>query len=374
VIKSDSKYLVNIVLSISALVFALIIFFIDRKVEASLAIGVLYSLVIFYTYILQFKNASIIAAILCSILLMLANFKEFKTESHADLSNLNVILSFISIWISTALISIAKRSLNQLDQVLNNKSEIIEAKTFALQKLNLELEQKVFNRTRELNEKNKSLEEFAHAASHDLQEPLNTINNFAELIAKNHSKLPDEKLLQYIGFLAESSTRLRSLIQDLLKHTRIGIEIEYSLIDTQEIVEETIKDLNYLIESKQCMLTVEKLPKIRGDESYLRILFQNLIENAIKFGKKDTMNEIEIRARRKEDKTIFSVKDKGIGIPSNKLEHIFTVFKRLHNEMEYPGNGIGLANCKKIVSYHGGKIWAESKLGQGSTFSFSINS
>lgn len=363
----------NIVLSIFAILFILVVFVIDLFSPIQIAVGNFYVLIILYSYLLNFKNANLYLALICSVLLFIANAEEIAKGQQNELSNLNLILVLVPIWVCSALVGIAKRGLEELDSTLQNKSSILELKTNQLQKLNKELEQRVFERTTELNAKNKSLEEFAYAASHDLQEPLNTINNFSELLSKKLDELPDKKITQYLGFLASSSKRLRSLIQDLLEHTQIDYRLSFESIELNEMLESIIQDLDQLINKNQVMIQIEKLPPIKGDYSYLRLLFQNLINNAIKFSHKGILNEIKIKAKETESSIIFSISDKGIGIPDNKKEEIFTVFKRLHQNDKYSGNGIGLANCKKIVDYHGGKIWVESKLNQGSTFFVKLN-
>ena len=358
----------TVALSIFALFFICIIFLIDLKVSVNVAVGNFYVLVILYSYLLNIKNANLYLAIICTTLLLIANHSELIEGSQNDPNKLNIAFILVPIWVCAALIGIAKKSLHELDETLHKKRSIIDKKTADLQGLNLELEQKVFERTAELGAKNQALEEFAYAASHDLQEPLNTINNFSELIKGKHHELPKQKLEEYISYVAASSKRLKSLIQDLLDHTQIDYSIKFEEINPETVVKSIMDDLKQLLDANKAIIEIKKLPKIKGDPSYIRLLFQNLISNAIKFGRAEVLNEIVLEAKESESEIIFSISDNGIGIPKEKQGEIFTVFRRLHNNSKYQGNGIGLANCKKIVEYHGGEIWVESELDKGSTF------
>ncbi len=250
-----------------------------------------------------------------------------------------------------------------------------------LRLLNQTLEQRISDRTRQLesinNElaiKNKELEQFTFIASHDLQEPLLTLINFTKLLREDHGGKLDEFGNIYIDFIHNAATRMRSLVKGLMDYTLWGKESEKTLVDCNKISNEVISEMAETIDSCKARVNIQRLPVISGNEADLKMLFQNLISNAIKFRKKNLPPEINISANYHEGFWIFSFEDNGIGIQHKDKEKIFTIFKRLHNRVEYEGIGIGLAHCKKIVELHGGKIRVESGPGSGSTFIFTISS
>ena len=225
----------------------------------------------------------------------------------------------------------------------------------------------------ELEQKNKELEQFAYIASHDLQEPLRTMNNFVGLIKKKYQGKIDKDADGYLNFISEASSRMINLIKGLLEHGRIGHTQEKKKVDANELVELILKDLDSVIKESGARIKSDQLPTLRGDRIQLRLLFQNLITNAIKFRKADTTPKVDISVRQDQQLGyVFAVKDNGIGIDEKNQEQIFEIFERLHSRNEYQGNGLGLAHCKKIVGLHQGKIWVESTVGGGSTFFFNI--
>jgi PAS domain S-box-containing protein len=227
---------------------------------------------------------------------------------------------------------------------------------------------------KELVFQKEELKEFAYITSHDLQEPLRTISSFTKLINDEHKDELSEDLKTYINFLSESSDRLRNLITNLLDYTRLGNLKTPTLVDCNVLIKEILTDLNVSIsESKSKISLVDPLPTITGSKSGLRILFQNLISNAIKFSKKDTLPQIKIFFKEDSEKWLFYIQDNGIGMKKKDLKKIFGFFTRLHNRDSYEGTGIGLAYCIKVVKKHNGNIWVDSELGEGSTFYFTIS-
>lgn len=222
------------------------------------------------------------------------------------------------------------------------------------------------------NKENKELEQFAFVASHDLQEPLRTITNFVELLAEKFEGNADPETQEYLGYIVNGAAKMQSLIKDLLDLSRIGNNSEFEPVNLRSALQSVIADLDTSI--KQCGATINfgYMPVVRGNDNELKRLFQNLISNAIKFRKKDTPLLLNISAVENKTDWLFVVKDNGIGIDEKYREKIFVIFQRLHTADEYPGTGIGLASCKKIVSLHNGKISVESRLGEGATFYFSI--
>ncbi|HEY4060552.1 MAG TPA: ATP-binding protein [Puia sp.] len=235
------------------------------------------------------------------------------------------------------------------------------------------LEKKVRLRTSEIESKNKELEQFAYVASHDLQEPLRTISGFVELLQKDYRGRLNGNADIYLDYLSNASDRMKTLISDLLEYSRIGREKEAMLVDCNKILGEVLADLDKSIQESGAQVDVHPLPVIRAYPTELKLLFQNLITNSIKFRQSGRVPEVTIEAAPEKGNWKFTVTDNGIGIEEQFLERIFIIFQRLHNRSQYTGSGIGLAHGKKIAELHGGRIWAESEPGKGSRFIFTIS-
>jgi signal transduction histidine kinase len=225
----------------------------------------------------------------------------------------------------------------------------------------------------ELARSNAELEQFAYVSSHDLQEPLRMIASYSQLIEKRYIDKLDTKGLTFLGYIVEGAKRMQELIDDLLMFSRVGTRgKEMSPLSIKQPLDIALHNLVRLIsESKAEISYPDSLPMVIGDTSQLTQLFQNLIANAIKFSGKNTPR-IEINANKLNDFWEMTVKDYGIGIEPEHFDRIFVIFQRLHGRSEYPGSGIGLAICKKIVERHGGHIWVESAVGLGTTFHFTL--
>nr|WP_315180528.1 ATP-binding protein [uncultured Flavobacterium sp.] len=263
--------------------------------------------------------------------------------------------------------------------------EIIQRST-EIQKLNFELEKKVKERTetllkreitlaeqnQKLQNQNKELEQFTYITSHDLQEPLRSLISFSELLEKEFSDKLDGNGAIYIDFITKSSKRMRALVKGLLDYSRIGNNKELVETDCNQIINDVQDDMTSIIQESEAKITIDTLPVLKCYPTEMRQLFQNLISNAIKFRKKDSIPEIKISVTENQNNWIFSVQDNGIGIDQKDIHKLFIIFKRLNNRDEYEGTGIGLAHCKKIVELHGGTIWANAELNKQSTFTFII--
>ena len=225
---------------------------------------------------------------------------------------------------------------------------------------------------KKLESSNKELEQFSYIASHDLQEPLRVITSYLQLLEKRYKGNLDPDGDKYIGRVIEGAVRMRTLINDLLAYSRVGTRGKpFEPVDSGVVLEDVLSNLRIAIEGSGGILTSDPLPKVSADPTQLGQLFQNLIGNAIKFRRGEVLR-IQISAERNGNEWIFSVRDNGIGIEREYADRIFGVFQRLHTRKEYPGTGIGLAICKKIVERQGGRIWVESESGKGSTFFFII--
>ena len=224
----------------------------------------------------------------------------------------------------------------------------------------------------ELARSNADLQQFAYTASHDLQEPIMVVAGFVNLLAKRYKGKLDEKADEFIEHAIDGTKRMQVLIKDLLDYSRVGSTgTSFTPTDCLSALDKAVFNLQIAIKESGAVITHDDLPTVMADSSQLIRLFQNLISNAIKFRGKEAPR-IHISVKQKEDEWIFSFKDNGIGIDPKFSDQIFVMFQRLHTKKEYPGTGIGLATCKKIIERHGGRIWVESEPGKGSTFFFSI--
>jgi len=224
---------------------------------------------------------------------------------------------------------------------------------------------------RELARSNAELEQFAYVASHDLQEPLRMVRSYVELLQRRYGEKLDSDADEFIGFAVDGARRMQVLISDLLIYARVNSKGKPLVpTDTDRALELALENLQMKIRESKARVSRQPLPRVIGDESQLVQLFQNLVSNGVKFRR--GAPRVAISAATEGDLVHFSVSDNGIGIEPQYSERIFVLFQRLHTRTEYPGTGIGLALCKKIVERHGGRIWFDSRPGRGSTFQFTL--
>ena len=288
-----------------------------------------------------------------------------QQKNKINFKNKETLFAYIFI-VAILLFSFTLYKKNKENNILNNellrKNAAIKEKTKILEAQNIEMEQ------------------FTYIASHDLQEPLNTITSFIQLIQEEYHDKMDEVGKQSLSYIDQASIRMKDLIKSLLDYSQLGKAKEINFIDPNKTLAELKKDLHDLLKTSKTDLTINNLPVIYADKTEIRLLFQNLITNAIKFSKKNTPPKININYKlltntdSSEVYFKFTVSDNGIGIKENHLNKIFAIFQRLHNREEYEGTGIGLAHCKKIVESLNGEIGVDSVFGEGSSFWFTIPS
>lgn len=219
---------------------------------------------------------------------------------------------------------------------------------------------------------NQELEQYAYLASHDLKEPLRTVENYLQLFIEDYGSSLDEQAFQFLNTITSATKRMNTLIKSLLDFSILGVGKSLNKVDMNDLVKVVIGDLEAMVHSTQAIVEVGHMPTMMIYETEIRQVFQNLIANAIKFRKPDIQPHIKIDATEETTGWKFSIADNGIGIAPEHFKRIFEIFQRLHSSAKYEGSGIGLANCKKIIKIHRGDIWLESTLGEGTTFYFTI--
>ena len=236
----------------------------------------------------------------------------------------------------------------------------------------VEARQKLEESVSELGRSNADLQQFAYVASHDLQEPLRMVSSYTQLIARRYKGKLDADADEFIAFAVDGANRMQRLILDLLAYSRVntaGRQFEPTAMET--VLKAALDNLTNAVKESHGIITHDPLPAVMGDDKQLAQLFQNLLSNAVKFGGAQPPR-IHISAKQADGEWLFSVRDHGIGIDPQYGDRIFVIFQRLHTREQFPGTGIGLAICKKIVERHGGRIWVESELGKGATFYFTM--
>jgi len=248
---------------------------------------------------------------------------------------------------------------NQIGQLMARRQAEAEVR---------EAHDELSRRAHDLARSNAELQQFAYVASHDLQEPLRMVSSYTQLLLRRYSGMFDADAKEFMGFIVDGATRMKQLIEDLLAYSRVGTRgHDLGPTDGALALEQALGNLRASIEATGATVTHDALPTVRADDSQLVQLFQNLVGNALKF-KGAEAPRIHVGAQEKDTEWVLSVRDNGIGIDPQYFERIFVIFQRLHSKAEYPGTGIGLAICKKIVDRHGGRVWVESQPGRGSTF------
>lgn len=284
---------------------------------------------------------------------ILGTASRFEFAARLNGQDRHVDSSFIPLWCGRG----------KVEKVLGYTLDITERKQAQ------ELQQRL---TEELQRSNRDLQEFAYVVSHDLQAPLRAVRGFAELLHARLKDQFDEEAHELMGYIVESARHMQDLIKGLLDYSRVQTRGKpFELADVAAVVRQAMSHLRLEIEDTSAVVTVGELPSVMADRTQLVQVFQNLIDNAIKF-RRDGPPWIYVQGEKQGGDWVFAVRDNGIGIPPDHVQRIFGVFRRLHLREEYPGIGMGLAICKRIVERHGGRIWVESEVGQGSVFYFTL--
>ncbi len=389
------RYLSLIINIFEIIGYTSIIYFLGG-IEATYLIPI-YSLLITYVGVVAPRRLPFIVASICSIAFALIVVLEylgflpgryhamglyFPWKNQFDILFVIAALLFIGAFIASYTGNLLKENREKLRR---QNAELVQAKE-AAEKARDELEQRVKERTLELvvaNEQlhrmtedlvrsNKELEQFAYVASHDLKEPLRMVTSYVQLLSQRYRDKLDQDANEFIDFAANGATHMYQLINDLLAYSRVGTRGNpFELVDCEEVFHKSISNLKVAVEESGAEVTHDPLPKIVADFAQLEQLFQNLIGNGIKFHGEESPR-VHVSASPNGDHWVFSVRDNGIGIDPEYKDRIFVIFQRLHGKDRYPGTGIGLAVCKKIVERHGGRIWVESEPGKGATFYFTL--
>ena len=272
--------------------------------------------------------------------------------------------------------------LAELSAAFNQMGEAIRERTTQWEAANRQLEgeigerktaQEALQRTAEqLARSNRELEQFAYVASHDLQEPLRVVTGYVQLLERRYKDRLDADAEQFMHYIRDGVSRMQQLITDLLSYSRLGTRGKpFGPVKVEAVLEHATANLKPLIDQNSAVVAHQTLPEVQGDETQLVQLFQNLIGNAVKFHG-DRRPEVDVSAKRENGHWLFAVHDNGIGIERQYWDQIFVIFQRLHTRQKYPGTGIGLAVCKRIIERHGGRIWLDSQPDRGTTFYFTL--
>gem|GEM_PF-5070389 len=352
----------------------LVIFVLDVATGRGYAAAVLYVVPVLLTLWTTELRTTKVLAIVCPSLVVVGYFVS-PDSSPTWLPASNRISTFILVSAAGVIALQRKRSRLALQSAYDELEDRVQVRTAELFEANAWLQKEIDRRElteHELQRSNRELRQFAYVASHDLNEPLRTIKGYLQLIELRYKDVLNTKGQQDIEVVKEGATRMQQLIEDLLEAAKIRTHGKpFAQVDTTVAARQAIANLEASVREHKAEITYDALPSLTADERQLTQLFQNLIGNAIKYRSAATP-AIRLSAHEDSDEWVFSVRDNGFGIDPKYSKRIFEMFTRLHSRSEYSGTGIGLAICQRIVERHGGTIWVESELGQGSTFYFTI--
>jgi light-regulated signal transduction histidine kinase (bacteriophytochrome) len=279
-----------------------------------------------------------------------------------------------SIWVSLSARAVRDEAGKQLfvQGFMTDISERVRWKA-EIQKLNAELEQRVVDRTAQLEAANKEMEAFTYTVSHNLRSPLRSVDGFSRILVEDHGPQLPEECRRYLGLVRAGAQRMGRLIDDLLAFSRLGRQVlRKRPVDVVATVQQCLEESRQAMENRRVEVRVGDLPKCDADPALLKQVLANLLENALKYTRKREAAVVEIGHRRVQDEVVYFVADNGVGFDMRYVDRLFGVFQRLHRPDDYEGTGVGLATVKRIVERHGGRVWAESQLDRGTTVSFTL--
>jgi len=299
------------------------------------------------------------------------NWLPFKYIPNLETTPLIILGSNLIIMVS--IIYLSNRNFRQTLSLYTAELETRRKTGREIRKLNLELEQRVLLRTAELEQVNRDLESFSYSISHDLRAPLRAIAIFTKILVEDIKTSTEVEKTDYLNRIHDAALKMDSMITGLLDISRITREnLNFQPVDLSVAVREIFDDLLAMEERPNLEIAITEQIMVQGDERLLRILLQNLIQNAWKFTRDREVPQIEFSSIEKEGETVYLIKDNGVGFDPAYADKLFTPFQRLHSETAYKGYGIGLATCKNIIQRHGGEIWVEAEAGKGATFYFTL--
>ena len=265
------------------------------------------------------------------------------------------------------------KDIADMAHAFNSMMSVLEERAAQVHQLNTELEQRVVARTAQLEAANHELEAFSYSVSHDLRAPLRAIDGYSHILQDDYAGKLDDEGMRLLNVVRDNTNRMSQLIDDILQFSRTGrTELNSSEINMENMAHEVFAELQAAVADGKVQIEIEHLPSARGDNAMMRQVFVNLLSNAIKFSRAREIPKIKVGATVKDGETVYYVKDNGAGFDMLHADKLFGVFQRLHSVSEFEGTGIGLAIVKRIITRHGGRVWAEGKVGEGATLFFSI--
>ena len=351
-------------LIISGFTLVLLVAVIDYITGAELSVSIFYLIPISLSVFFVNRRVGVLLAVLSSVVGLTTDLMVGHPYSHPIIVYWNNAIQMGFFLTIVFILSALKMEYEKTVKLNIDLQDTLSD----LKKTHDELERK----SQDLARSNAELEQFAYVAAHDLKQPLIVAGGYINRLRRHNKDKVEPDADRFIGYALDAITKMEALINALLAYARVGQKtMDLKLADCNDIVECAITNLQVEIEKNSAMVTHDKLPTLLADHIQIIQLFQNLIGNSIKF-RREEPPRVHISAEHMEKEWVISICDNGIGIDPKHSTSIFDIFQRLHESSQYPGNGIGLATCKKIVGNHGGRIWVESSLGKGSTFKFAI--